>query len=120
MSDVLIAVLAVAGVVGGGGGALTVYIQNRSTRPSGWERAVAGLEKQVDDLKSRVENAERRASAAERRALEVQTENHGLNRTIEQLTKSADAKDGRIVQLMTAWPPGSSPPTPNPAHEPYL
>lgn len=120
MSDVAIAALGVAGIVLSSGGALTVFIKNRSARPSGWQVAVSGLNEQVADLKVRIGHAESRAEAAEQRADEVVAENQGLKATIGQQTKSLDAKDGRIVQLLTAWPPGSRPPTPNPAHEPYL
>lgn len=120
MSDVVLAVLAVLGVVLGSGGGLTVLIKNRSGRPSGWQVAVNGLNEQVADLKIRIGHAETRAEAAEARADEVVAENQGLKATIAQQTRSLDAKDGRIVQLLTAWPPGSRPPTPNPAHEPYL
>lgn len=120
MNDVVIAALGVLGVVGGGGGGLTVLIKNRSSRPSGWQVAVKNLEQQVVDLRADVKDARASMEAAEAKADEVVAENQGLKATIAQQTKSLDAKDGRIVQLLTAWPPGSRPPSPNPAHEPYL
>lgn len=120
MSDVAIAVAGVLVVACGGGGALTVAINKRAARPSGWQVAVNGLTDQVADLKVRVGHAESRAEAAEAKAEEVVAENHGLKATIALQTRGLDAKDGRIVQLLTAWPPGSRPPSPNPAHEPYL
>lgn len=120
MSDVVGAVAAVLAVALGGGGALTVAINKRSSRPSGWQVAVSGLNEQVADLKVRIGHAETRAQAAEQRADEVVAENQGLKATIAQQTRSLDAKDGRIVQLLHTWPPGSRPPAPNPAHEPYL
>lgn len=120
MSDIAVAALAVVGILFGSGGALTIYIQKRGERPSGWQVAVKGLEAQVDDLKVRIGHAEARAQAAESRADEVVVENHGLKNTIALQTRALDAKDGRIVQLLTSWPNGSRPPKPHPEHEPYL
>lgn len=127
MSDVLVAVCTVFAVALGGGGGLTYVIKNRAARPSGWQVAVAGAKEQIADMKvqikdlnTRVATAEERATEAEKRAKEALDEKHAKDRTIEQLTRALDAKDGRIVQLLTAWPPGSRPPAPNPAHEPYL
>lgn len=120
MSDVAIAIIGVLGLSVTGGGALTVFINKRAARPSGWQVAVKNLEKQVDELTTRVVTTEARAEAAEAKAEEVVAENHGLKATIALQTRGLDAKDGRIVQLLTSWPPGSRPPTPNPAHAPYL
>lgn len=120
MSDVVAAAGIVLAAALSAGGGLTLLIKNRSTRPSGWQVAVNGLTKQVDDLTKRVETAENRARAAEARAEEVVAENQLHQATIARQTRSMDAKDGRIVQLLTAWPPTSRPPVPNPAHEPYL
>lgn len=120
MSDVVTAAAVVLTTGLGAGGGLTLLIKNRASRPSGWQVAVDGLTKQVDDLTKRVETAENRARAAEARAEEVVAENHGLKATIAQQIRSMDAQSGRITQLLTSWPPGSRPPSPNPAHEPYL
>lgn len=120
MSDVAIAVLGVLAASVTGGGILTVVVKNRAARPSGWQVAVNGLTDQVADLKVRVGHAESRAEAAEAKAEEVVAENHGLKATIGQQIRSMDALNGRIVQLLSSWPPGSRPPSPNPAHEPYL
>lgn len=120
MSEVVIAAITVLGIVGGGGGVLTAMIKNRAARPSGWQVAVSGLTDQVADLKVRIGHAESRAEAAEAKAEEVVAENHGLKATIAQMTRVLDAKDGRIVQLLSTWPPPSRPPSPNPMHEPYL
>lgn len=120
MSDIVAAALAVVGLLVGSGGALTVYIQKRGDRPSGWQVAVKNLEEQVVDLRAEVKSARDDVKAAEARADEVVAENHGLKNTIALQTRSIDALHGRIVQLVTTWPPGSRPPAPNPAHEPYL
>jgi len=120
VNEVAVAVLGVLGLVGGGGGALTVYIQKRGDRPSGWQVAVKSLEQQVDNLRADVKEARAAMEAAEARADEVVAENHGLKTTIAQQTRTIDALHGRVIQLVTTWPPGSRPPAPNPAHEPYL
>lgn len=120
MNEVAVAVLGVLGLVGGGGGALTVYIQKRGDRPSGWQVAVRSLEKQVESLRADVESAREDVKKAEARADEVVAENHGLKETIAQQSKVITALGARNVQLMTAWPAGSRPPKPDPAHEPYL
>jgi len=120
VNEVLLSFLAVLGVVGGGGGAVTVYVKQRGSRPSGWQVAVEGLKEQVDDLKVRISVAESRAQAAETRADEVVAENQGLKRTIAEQLRTMDALNGRIVQLLTAWPENTRPPAPNPAHRPYL
>lgn len=119
-TEVIVALITVVGLAIGAGGALTRYIDKRGERKPPWERAMASLEQQVEDLREDVKQARASMEAAEARADEVVAENHGLKNTIALQTRALDAKDGRIVQLLTAWPPGSRPPSPNPAHEPYL
>lgn len=87
-------------------GTFAWYVRNRESPSAGWKVAIKNLETRCDDLEQKVAT--------------LTTEGAAKDAVIAQQQKALDAKDGRIVQLLTAWPDGSRPPSPSPAHQPYL
>lgn len=105
------------------GGALTVllgliyafreWISRRESPSAGWKVAVAEVKETQAAQAAEIETLRAQVAA-------LTTERAAQAGVIAQQQKTLDAQSGRIVQLLTAWPEGSEPPSPSPAHAPYL
>jgi TolA-binding protein len=118
-------------------GALVYWVKTR--RPdAGWEAALKRVDQTAADAKTELEKVKRDAAAREQAMQEreqamqervarvegevraVTEQNRALESALAAQVQVSDALRGRTVQLIAAWPPGTTPPPVNPAHAAYI